>query len=86
MNLLVAACFCIYQAHTEKKREAIAKSNIKVVAKMSEYQRYCLNGGESYYLVDEDIFGCKGSWLYSGVHVVKRTCGGSRLEIGIRKD
>ena len=24
----------------------------------NEYKKYCLNGGECYYLVDEDIVGC----------------------------
>ena len=33
--LLVAASFCIYQAKTENKRDTIAKSKVKVLAKTS---------------------------------------------------
>ena len=31
-----------------------------------EYKKYCFNGGECYYLVDEDIVGCNCTWLYGG--------------------
>ena len=33
--LLVAAGFCLFQAHTEKKRDTVPKSKAKVLAKMS---------------------------------------------------
>ena len=36
----------------------------------NEYKKYCLNGGECYYLVDEEIVGCNCTWL----------CGGKRFE------
>ena len=55
--LLVAPSFCIYQAHTEKKvrqhRETKSESPCE-----KEYKKYCMNGGECYYLVDEDIVAC----------------------------
>ena len=31
-----------------------------------EYKKYCLNGGECYYVVDADIVGCNCTWLYGG--------------------
>ena len=72
LNLLVAGNFCIYQdqAHTENKvgtteNNTIAKSKVQVLAKTS-YKKYCLNGGECYYLVDENIVVCNCAWLYGG--------------------
>ena len=63
--LLVAASFFIYQAHTEKKvgqhREIKSESLCE-----KEYKMYCMNGGEFYYLVDEDIVACNCTWLYGG--------------------
>ena len=48
--LLVAASFCIYQAHTEN--EVGHHSKIKSQGPcQSEYKNYCLNGVECYYLV-----------------------------------
>ena len=59
--LLVAASFGICQAHTENKegqhREIKSGSPCE-----NEYKKYCLNGGECYYLVDEDIVGCNCTW------------------------
>ena len=63
--LLVAASFCMYQAHTEKK--VGHHSEIKSESScQKEYKKYCLNGGECYQVVDEDIVGCKCTWLYGG--------------------
>ena len=63
--LLVAASFCIYQAHTENKmgqhREIKNESSCE-----KEYKKYCLNGGDCYYLVDEDFSACNCTWLYGG--------------------
>ena len=61
--LLVATSFCIYQInprvehHSEIKKESPCEK---------EYKKYCLNGGERYYLDDEDIVGCNCTWLYGG--------------------
>ena len=63
--LLVAARFCIYQAHTEYK--VGHQSKIKNQGPcVNEYKKYCLNGGECCYLVDEDIVGRNCTWLYRG--------------------
>ena len=68
--LLVAASFCIYQAHTESKVGHYSK--IKGQGpRENEYEKYCLNGGECNYLVDEDIVGCNCTWLYGGKRCVK---------------
>ena len=62
-NLVIAASFCIYQAQTEN--EVGHHSKIKSQGPCeNEYKKYCLNGGECYYLVDEDIVGCNCTWLY----------------------
>ena len=63
--LLVAASFCKYQAHTENKvgQHKELKSEIPCE---KEYKKYCVNGGECYHLVDEDIVACNCTWLYGG--------------------
>ena len=61
--LLVAASFCIYQAQTENKVGHHSKIKSQGPCK-NEYKKYCLNGGECYYLVDEDDVGCNCTWFY----------------------
>ena len=59
--LLAAAGFYICQVnpkvgqHSEIKSESLCEK---------EYEKNCLNGGECYYLVDEEIVGCNCTWLY----------------------
>ena len=67
--LLVAASFSIYQAQAENKVGQHSKINSQGSCE-NEYKKYCLNGGKSYYLVDEDIIVCNCTWL----------CGGKRCE------
>ena len=63
--VLAATGFCIYQAQTEKKVEL--HSEIKSEGPCEkEYKKYCLNGGECYYLVDQAILACNCTWLYGG--------------------
>ena len=63
--LLVAAGFYTYQVNSEIKvgqhREIKSESPCE-----KEYKKYCMNGGECYYLVDEDIVACNCTWLYGG--------------------
>ena len=81
--LLIAASFCVYQAHTEK--EVGQHSRIKSQGPREyEYKTYCLNGGECYYLIDEENLGCNCTWLYGGKRL-KSTCGGTRLDFRTRK-
>ena len=63
--LLIAAGFCIYQAHTENKVGHHSKIKSQGPCE-NEYKKYYMNGGDCYYLVDEDIVGCKCTWLYGG--------------------
>ena len=65
INLLVAASFCIYQAHTENKMGHHSKIKSQGPCE-NDYKKYCLNSGECYYLVDEDIVGCNCTWFYGG--------------------
>ena len=83
--LLVATSFCIYQAQTENKvgHHSIVKSQ---GPSENEYKKYCLNGGECCYLVDEDIVGCSCVHGYMEENDVKSTCSGSRLEFNFEKD
>ena len=59
--LVVAASFCIYQAQTENKVGHQSKIKSQGLCE-NEYKKYRLNGGECYYLVDEDIVGCNCTW------------------------
>ena len=63
--LLAATGFCIYQVNSEKKVGHY--SGVKSESPCDkEYKKYCSNGGECYYLVDEDIVACNCTWLYGG--------------------
>ena len=61
--LLVATGLCIYQVkpkvghHSENKSEGPCEK---------EYKKYCLNGGECFYLVDEYIVAGNCTWMYGG--------------------
>ena len=63
--LLVAAGFYTYQVNSETKvgqhREIKSGSPCE-----KEYKKYCMNGGECYYLVGEDIVAGNCTWLYGG--------------------
>ena len=63
--LLVAASFCIYQAHTETEMRHHNKIKSQGPCE-KEYKKFCLNAGECYYLVDEGIVDCNCSCLYGG--------------------
>ena len=63
--LLAVTGFCIYQVKSEKK--VGHHSEIKSGSPCEkEYKKYCMNGGECYYLDDEDIVGCNCTWMYGG--------------------
>ena len=65
-NVLLAAMdFCIYQLKSGKKlghNSHLESGNLFA----KEYKKYCLNGGECDYLVEEHIVACNGTWLYGG--------------------
>ena len=59
--LLVTASFCIYQVYPEKKLAQRSKIEGQSPCE-NEYKKSCLNGGDCYYLIDEDIVGCNWTW------------------------
>ena len=63
--LLVTASFCKYHNHTEKKMGHHSEI-ISQCPGGKEYKKYCLNGGECYHLVDDDIVGSNCTLLYEG--------------------
>ena len=81
---LVAACFCLYQEHTENKMGHHSKIKGQVSCK-NDCKKYCLKRGECLCLVDETL---KAAILRGCMeeNVVKSTCGGTRLGYNIRKD
>ena len=71
--LMRAASFCIYRAHTENKVGHHSKVKSQCSCE-NEYKKYCLNVGEGFYLIDEDIVGCNCTWLYGGMRCEKYIC------------
>ena len=71
--LLLAAGLCINQVNSERK--VGHHSEIKSESPCTkEYKKYCLNSGQCYYLVDEDIVACNCTWLYGGKPCEKYMC------------
>ena len=74
--LLVAADFYTFQVKSEtkvgqhsqiKSESPCEKEYIKSESPCEKvYKKYCMNGGECYYLADEDIVGCNCTWMYGG--------------------
>ena len=63
--LLAAAGFYTYQVNSETK--VGQHSEIKSESPCeNEFKKYCMNGGECYYLADEDIVSCNCTWLNGG--------------------
>ena len=63
--LLLAADFFIYQIISDK--EVGHSSHLKSESPCEkEFEKYCLNGGKCYHLIDEDIMGCNCTWLSGG--------------------
>ena len=63
--LLATTRFCINQVKSEKKvgQHSEIKSGSPCEKK---YKKSCMNGGDCFFLVDEDIVGCNCTWLYGG--------------------
>ena len=59
--LLVVTGFCIYQVKSEKKVEQHSEMKSESPCE-KEYEKYCLDGGDCYYLADEDIVACNCAW------------------------
>ena len=63
--LITVTGFCINQTKTEKKVGHHSEIRSEGLCK-KEYKKYCLIGGECFYLVDEDIAACNCTWMYEG--------------------
>ena len=63
--LLAATGLCIYQPLTENKVEQHKEIKSESPCE-EEYKKSCMNGGECYYLVNEDFVACNCTWLYGG--------------------
>ena len=63
--LLVIASFCMYWVYPEKNMGQNSEIKIQNPCEI-EYRKCCLNGGEYYYIIDEDIVGCDCTWVYGG--------------------
>ena len=61
--LFSAAGFYTYQVNPKVGQHSEIKSARHCE---KEYKKYCMNGGECYYLVDEGIVACNCTWLYGG--------------------
>ena len=59
--LLAATGFCIYQVKPKVGHHSEIKS--KGLCEI-EYKKFCMNGGECFYLVDEVIVACNCTWMY----------------------
>ena len=63
--LLAAAGFYTYQVNSETKVGKLGEIKSESPCE-KEYKKYCLNGGEVFYRVDEDNVACNCTWLYGG--------------------
>ena len=61
--LIAAAGFYTCQVNPKVKQHSEIKSESPCE---KQYKKYCMNGGECYYLDDEDIVGCNCTWMYGG--------------------
>ena len=63
--LLTATGLCINQVKTEKKVGHYSEIKSEGPCE-KEYKKFCLNGSECFYLVDEGIVACNCTWMYGG--------------------
>ena len=61
--LLAATGFWIYQVNPKAGQHSVIQSESPCD---KEYNKFCLNGGECFYLVDEDFVGCNCTWSFGG--------------------
>ena len=61
--LIAAASFYTCQVNPKVEQHSEIKSESPCE---KEYKTYCMNRGECYYQVDEDISACNCTWMYGG--------------------
>ena len=59
--LIATTGFCRFQVISEAKVGHPSEFRSESPCE-KEYKKYCLNGGECHYLVDEDIVDCNCTW------------------------
>ena len=62
-SLLAAAGFCVYKVYLDEKMGHHSEIKSESLCE-KENKKYCLNGGECFYLVDGDNVACNCTWLY----------------------
>ena len=65
LTFQVIASFCMYCFYPGKKVGQFSEIKIQNPCE-NEYKKYCLNGGECYFLIDDDIVGCNCAGFYGG--------------------
>ena len=68
--LLAAASFYTYQVYPKVGQHSEIKSESPCE---NVYKKFCMHGGECYYLADEDIVDCNCTCLYGGKRCEKYT-------------
>ena len=63
--LLLTASFFMYWVYPEKKMGQYSEIKFQNPCG-NEYNRYCLNGGQFFNLIDEDAVDYNCTWLYGG--------------------
>ena len=63
--LLVTASVCMYCIYPEKNVGQYSEIKIQNLCE-NEYKKYCMNGGECYYLNAENIVACDCTWFHGG--------------------
>ena len=63
--LLVTPSFCMCWVSLETNVGQYSEIEIQNLCE-NEYKKYCLNGGECYYLNEDDIVDCNCTWFYRG--------------------
>ena len=74
--VLATASFCMYWVYPEKNVGPYSEIKIQNPCE-NEYKKFCLNGGECYYLIDEDIVIVHG---FMEENFVTFICGGLRWD------
>ena len=68
--ILAATGFCIYRVSSGKKVGHNSETKSESLCE-KVHKKFCLNGGDCYYLVDEDVAACDCTWLYGREHCEK---------------
>ena len=66
-SVLLLAAVGFYTSQVKSETKGGQHSEIRSGSPCEKwYKKYCLNGGECYYRVDEDFVACNCTWSYGG--------------------